>query len=63
MTETRASVDCSKETGCVARCSECDFWFAMRWTRREAWQAVREHEKRAHPGAKQASKVLAYMRD
>lgn len=59
MSEKRARVDYSKETGAVATCDECEFWWAMRWTRREAWQAVRAHEQRAHPGATQATVAIA----
>lgn len=53
-----ARVDYSKETGAVAQCTACPHWWAMRHDRREAWQAIREHEKRCHPGATQATIAL-----
>lgn len=61
MNDARARVDYSKETGAVAQCAECPFWFAMRFTRREAWEAVRAHEKRAHPGSSQAIMAIASL--
>jgi hypothetical protein len=46
----------------VIRCHDCDWWHAIRFTRVAAWEAGREHERRAHPGARQATTRLAYYR-
>ncbi|GEB94393.1 hypothetical protein GCM10009724_09580 [Microbacterium lacticum] len=58
----RISLDVSS-SGVVVRCADCDFWTAFRFTRREGWEAAREHERRAHPGARQATTALHYYRN
>lgn len=58
----RIRVDYTEETGAAISCRDCPHWHAWRWTRVEAWEAAREHERRSHPGARQATTNLAYWR-
>lgn len=59
----RLRVDWSASSGAVVKCVDCPYWYAFRFTRREAWAAARDHEQRAHPGSTQATTALHYYRD
>lgn len=55
----RLYVDVTASTVLI-KCRECEWWYALRFTRKEAWEAGRDHELRAHPGSTQATTALAY---
>lgn len=58
----RITLDVSP-SGVVVACRDCPDWRAFRFARKEAWQAARAHELRAHPGARQATTALHHYRD
>lgn len=47
----------------VVTCRDCPHWYAFRFTRREAWEAARGHERLVHPGSRQATSALHKFRD
>lgn len=57
----RLYVDVTSSTVLI-KCRECEYWYALRFTRKEAWEAGRDHEERCHPGATQATTMLSYHR-
>ncbi|MCC2032191.1 hypothetical protein [Microbacterium allomyrinae] len=59
---SRIRLDATK-ISVVVTCTDCPHWSAFRFTKRDAWQAARAHEKRAHPGATQATSNLAKHAD
>lgn len=59
----RFSVDYSPTSGVLISCGDCQHWHSMRFTRKEAWTAAREHERRSHPGSTQATTALHHYRD
>lgn len=54
-------LDCTG-SGCVIRCTDCGHWSAFRFTKTEAWEAGRGHERLVHPGSRQAANVLTNRR-
>ena len=53
----------STKVSTVVTCTECPYWYAFAFSRKEGWERGRGHEKRAHPGSTQATTALAKYAD
>ena len=51
-------LDCTR-VSVVIVCETCGIWYGFAFTKLEAWERAAAHEKRAHPGDKQAQDALA----
>lgn len=47
--------DRSQASGVLVTCTDCPYWFALKWTEQDAHDSACDHEERVHPGRKQAS--------
>lgn len=57
-------LDCSPVSGILVTCTECDYWFAFRFDKVEAYIAGEGHAQRVHavPAETAARARLEYLR-